>query len=283
MHTTEVAEQVVVRGLEGDADFDAMASVQRACRVVDDLDAARTGEQYRDGVGRSPGIVHEEQIRLALLGGQVVGYAYGLVDGEDEEEGRVLWQDGLVLPAWRGRGTGRRLLAEAQLAAQRHGERRFGPATMRQRYRAIVPERASAARRLLEHDGYTVVRYGLTMVRPTLDDPPSGELPAGLEGRPATRDTAMQILRAADDAFRDHWGFTDLTDEDREAWIRHPIAGQLDVWQVACSASSTTPRTSSSAAGAATRRRSSPGGRGAAGAWQPRSSDGTCGCSRSGA
>jgi ribosomal protein S18 acetylase RimI-like enzyme len=86
---------------------------------------------------------------------------------------------------------------------------------------------------LLRHDGYAVVRYGFSMVRPTLADPPSPALPPGLEARPATRETAMRILRAADEAFRDHWGFAELTDEDLEAWIVHPVMGQLDVWQVA--------------------------------------------------
>jgi GNAT superfamily N-acetyltransferase len=226
-------DEAVIRGLVADSEFDAMASVQAACRETDGFDTARSGEQFRDGLGQTPGVVHEEQFRLALVGGEVVGYAYGMADGQDEDEGRVLWHDGLVRPEWRGRGIGRRLLTEAQLAARRHGDRRFGPAPARVRLRAMIPERAEAARRLLRHDGYEVVRYGFSMVRPTLADPPPDGLPAGLEARPATRETAMQILRAADDAFRDHWGFTDLTDEDRAAWIEHPVMGQLDVWQVA--------------------------------------------------
>lgn len=222
-----------IRGLASDADFEAIAAVQAACLEADGEDTVRSGQQLREGLGRTPGIDPEEQIRLALLGGQVVGYAYGLVDGEDEEEGRVLWHDGRVAPAWRGRGIGRRLLAEAQRSARRHGDRRFGPLSGRARFRAVVPQTATATAALLAHDGYSVVRYAYGMVRPTLDDPPSDVLPPGLEARPATRETALQILRAADDAFRDHWGFTDLDDADREAMAESPIAGQLDVWQVA--------------------------------------------------
>jgi mycothiol synthase len=233
MHMSEDSDGVAIRGLQTDADFEAMAAVQAACRETDGYDTARSGEQFRDGVGQSPGIVREEQFRLALAGDHVVGYVYGMADGEDEDEGRVLWHDGLVRPEWRGRGIGRRLLVEAQTAARHHGVRRFGPPPARVRFRAMVPEQADAARRLLIHDGYAVVRYGFSMVRPTLADPPPDVLPAGLEARPATRETAMQILRAADDAFRDHWGFADLTDEDRVAWIENPVMGQLDVWQVA--------------------------------------------------
>jgi len=233
MVATGEPEGLVMRGIVSDADFDAMAAVQAACRDADGHDSARSGEQFRDGLGQTPGVVHEEQFRLALVGSEPVGYAYGITDGQDEEEGRVLWHDGMVRPEWRGRGIGRRLLAEAQLASGRHGDRRFGPAVSRVRFRAMVPEQAESARRLLLHDGYGVVRYGFSMVRPTLADPPSGTLPAGLEARPATRETALQILRSADDAFRDHWGFADMTDDDRLAWIDHPVMGQLEVWQVA--------------------------------------------------
>ena len=233
MDSGQATVGITIRGVATDADFDAMSWIQAACRVADGFDTARSGEQFRDGLGQSPGVVHEEQFRLAFAGDAAVGYAYGMTDGEDEDEGRVLWHEGLVLPEWRGRGIGRRLLAEAQDAARRHGDRRFGPAGSRVRFRAMVSEQAESARRLLLHDGYAVVRYGFSMVRPTLADPPPDALPAGLEARPATRETAMQILRATDDAFRDHWGFPDMTDEDRAAWIDHPVMGQLDVWQVA--------------------------------------------------
>lgn len=233
MRANETHDAVAIRGIASEADFEAIVALQSACREVDNLDSARSAEQIRDGIGSSPGIVWDEQFRLALVAGQVVGYGLGSADGEDEEEGRVLWHDGLVLPEWRGRGIGRRLLAEAQLAARRHGDRRFGPARGRVRYRAMVYEAAEATRRLLRHDGYAEVRYTFSMVRPGFDDLPSEALPPGIEVRPATAQTAMQILRAADDAFADHWGFAELTDEDREAWIADPIMGQLDVWQVA--------------------------------------------------
>jgi GNAT superfamily N-acetyltransferase len=233
MRASEMHDEVVIRGVADDRDFEAIVAVQAACRETDGLDSARSAAQVRDGMGTMPEVRWEEQFRLALVAGEAVGYAIGFADGEDAEEGRVLWHDGLVLPAWRGRGIGRRLLAEGQLAARRHGDRRFGPATGRVRFRSMANEVADATGRLLRRDGYAVVRYTFSMVRPSLADLPSTDLPPGIEVRPAARETAMQILRAADEAFRDHWGFTDLTDEDRAAWIDDPVMGQLDVWQVA--------------------------------------------------
>jgi GNAT superfamily N-acetyltransferase len=223
---------VEFRGARDD-DIEAMAAVVAACSDIDGHDVIRSAEQMRVSVQRAPDFVLDEQIHVALAAGLVIGHAAGLVDGQDGPDGRTLWHDGRVLPEWRGRGVGRQLLGMAQAGARRHGDRRFGPAVHGSHFRTSVPDRAEQARRLLVHDGYTVVRYTVSMVRPSLANSPSPELPAGLEWRPATRATAVQILRAADEGFRDHWGIHEDTDADREAAIEHPLAGQLDIWQVA--------------------------------------------------
>ncbi|HEY5629937.1 MAG TPA: GNAT family N-acetyltransferase [Candidatus Limnocylindrales bacterium] len=233
--TTTVAtarSTVEIRGARTD-DFDGMARVFAACSAVDGYDTIRSGDQLRDGITGFPGIVLDEQVHVATAGDQLVGYAFGAVNGQDGADGRTLWHEGQVMPEWRGRGIGRRLLAAAQEAARRHGDRRFGSASGGSHFRTSVAEHAEPARLLLEHDGYAVVRYIVAMVRPSLDQPPSPELPAGLEARPATPETAIQILRAADEAFQDHWGAHEETDADFQAMTDHPLAGQLDVWQVA--------------------------------------------------
>ena len=59
MGASDVLDGLVIRGVASDADFDAMSAVQAACREADGLDTARSGEQFRDGLGQTPGIVHE--------------------------------------------------------------------------------------------------------------------------------------------------------------------------------------------------------------------------------
>ena len=223
---------VEVRGARLE-DFDGIATVFAACSRVDGYDTIRTADHLRAAVVGTPDAVVDEQFHVAVAGDHVVGYSWGTVSGNDGPDGRLLWHDGRVLPGWRGLGIGRVLLAAAHEGARFHGERRHGPASGASVIRTSVPEQATSARRLLEHEGYRVVRYMVRMVRPSLADPPSPELPSGLECRPATRATAMQILLALDEAFRDHWGYHGETDAEREASIDHPIAGQLEVWQIA--------------------------------------------------
>lgn len=225
--------EVATRGLRSDADYAAMAEVLEACRTVDGTDFVRTADQFRDNFRSFDGFDPCDGVRIAEVGGEVVGFAYGVHDGDSPTFGRVLYHTGRVVPAWRGRGIGRALLAEAQAAALRHAARRTDPAPQTTILRTLIEETERDTRRLLEGDGYVIARYLLSMVRPTLADPPSPELPPGIEVRPATPQTSLQVCRAMNEAMADHWGVVDHSDDDLRASLRHPLGGQLDVWQVA--------------------------------------------------
>jgi GNAT superfamily N-acetyltransferase len=224
---------IVTRGLRSDADYEAMASILRATRDLDGYDTVRTADQLRTGLAAFLGFEPAEDVRIASVDGQVVGFAYAFIDGDHPDLGRICFHACTVLPRWRGIGIGRRLLAEAQEAVRRQSARRPGPGSDHLVFRAYVPEAHADARRLLEHDGYQVVRYGFAMVRPTLADPPPVILPEGVGVRPTTRADLPAIAHAMNEAFADHWGWPAYTVEETTAMFEHPLWGQLDVWQVA--------------------------------------------------
>jgi ribosomal protein S18 acetylase RimI-like enzyme len=72
------------------------------------------------------------------------------------------------------------------------------------------------------------------MVRPDLDDLPVAALPAGLEIRPITRDVAAmrQVFDADIEAFRDHFGWSEATDERFASFIEDPDVDPA-LWLVA--------------------------------------------------
>jgi mycothiol synthase len=230
---TRAAGPVAIRGLASDADYEAIATVMEASRVRDGLDFARSADQARSSLRSIERFDPADGVRIAEADGQVVGFAYGFLDGDSPSLGRILYHTGRVVPAWRGQGVGRALLAEAQAAACRHAALRVGPVPRETILRSFIDETEHDGRRLLENDGYAVVRYGFSMVRPTLDDPPPPDLPPGIEARPATRGTALQVLRAMNEAMADHWGLADYSDDDLLGMSTHPLMAQLDVWQVA--------------------------------------------------
>jgi hypothetical protein len=72
---------------------------------------------------------------------------------------------------------------------------------------------------LLEKNGYRPERYGFEMVRPDLEDIPDTPLPEGLEVRPVLPEHYRAIWEADTEAFRDHWGFVEPSEEDYQAWL----------------------------------------------------------------
>ena len=75
-----------------------------------------------------------------------------------------------------------------------------------------------------EGRGYQRIRWGFEMVRPTLDEIAVPALPDGIEIRPVGegRDALRQLWDADVEAFRDHWGGFDSSDEAFEEWIADP-------------------------------------------------------------
>jgi ribosomal protein S18 acetylase RimI-like enzyme len=71
------------------------------------------------------------------------------------------------------------------------------------------------------------------MVRPNLEDLPDAPLPDGLEIRPVTPDQLRTIFDAEVEAFRDHWGSTDITEEHFRHFVEDPVEGRTELWRVA--------------------------------------------------
>ncbi len=76
---------------------------------------------------------------------------------------------------------------------------------------------------LAEQLGYEHVRTYRHMTRPNLDDILLPPLPAGLEVRPVTRDDLRAVWGAMTEAFRDHFGAEDTSEEAYRGWIELPV------------------------------------------------------------
>jgi mycothiol synthase len=165
---------------------------------------------------------------LAEVDGRVVGY------GESNRQVRdgvaIYWTFGAVLPEFRRRGIGGSILhaneARGREIAAGHedaGGRAFG---------SWVNEREGGANELARSQGYEPIRYGFTMIRPSLDDLPTAELPDGLEIRPVEPDQHRVIFEADNEAFRDHWGHREATDDDFATTFASPDL-DTSLWRVA--------------------------------------------------
>ena len=85
---------------------------------------------------------------------------------------------------------------------------------------------------MYESLGFHPATYGASMVMSLEGDLPDAELPSGLEMRPVTDDDLRAIWEADAEAFRDHWGFTEPTENDYRRFLGFPHR-DITLWRVA--------------------------------------------------
>jgi ribosomal protein S18 acetylase RimI-like enzyme len=76
------------------------------------------------------------------------------------------------------------------------------------------------------------VRYDYEMVRSDMENVPDLPLPEGLDVRPVQPAHLRAIWEAEVEAFRDHWGFSEVEEADYRRWLDYPNF-QPHLWQVA--------------------------------------------------
>jgi mycothiol synthase len=89
-----------------------------------------------------------------------------------------------------------------------------------------------AATALIREAGFEPITYAAAMVRPTVDDLPDHRLPEGLEIRPVHDEDLRTIWEAEVEAFRDHWGFTEPSEEGYQRFLSYPY-NDPTLWKIA--------------------------------------------------
>jgi mycothiol synthase len=211
-----------------DADYEALAALMTEANLADQVEWIPQSAQLRNEFEHIAGFHPLEDVLFAEADGQLVGH--GQVHRDVRDGKAVYWTFGNVRPAYRRLGLGRALLRANErrlhVVAKRLGEeegRTFG---------TFADEKQAGALALLQNEGYEPVRYYFTMRRPTLGDLPEIRLPDGLQLRPVEPSQHRAIFEADDEAFRDHWGHREATEEDYVARYAEP---DLDttLWRVA--------------------------------------------------
>lgn len=86
---------------------------------------------------------------------------------------------------------------------------------------------------MLTGAGYEAVRWFYEMVAPTLEGIVAPPLPEGLELRAVMRDQYRRIWEAEAEAFRDHWGEAEWTEEDWARFDANPAHEDPRFWRIA--------------------------------------------------
>jgi mycothiol synthase len=214
-------EGLVLRPYRGEQDVADIVRVANAEHAADGIREHYSVDE-RAAEYRHPSEMFDaaRDVTVALVDDTIVGYGsrewIDTTDGEYREY-RV---DGAVHPDWRRRGIGAALLAEnmrqARNLAATHDTSR------RQIFGSYAGDTQPADHALLRGVGFEQVRWFFEMTRPTLDAIPDVPLPAGLEVRPVSAVDTKQVWDADVEAFLDHWGGFDASEESMRRYMESP-------------------------------------------------------------
>ena len=229
MATSIISAGLRLRPFAGDADLAEIVRLENAEASADGLQRRTTVEEL-GAYFAHPNAAFDpaRDVTLAEVDGRVVAAAQReVIDTTDgHREYRI---DGIVDPAWRRRGIGRALLAENERLARELAAREqpASPILGSWSWDSQVGDMA-----LLESAGFRPARWFFDMVRPTLDAIPDVALPDGLEIRPIDASLTRRVWDANVEAFADHWGGFDHSEEQLRRWLDSPTT-DLTSWVVA--------------------------------------------------
>ena len=222
---------LVLRHLRAPDDYARMNEIANAARAALGNDFTTTVEQFGEFYDHPSDFDAERDVAVVELDGHVVGYAR--VGVQQEVAGPQIYEIvpfldpaqpteplfGLMIAAMEDHA---RDLAAAETGHS--GDRVF---------QTFGGDSAPDREQVVLDAGYVGVRYGYTMVRPTLDDLPDAPLPAGLEIREVRPEHMRAIWDAANEAFRDAWGFVEPTDVDYQRYLTDPVESDTSLWRIA--------------------------------------------------
>lgn len=209
------------RTYEGESDIPAIAGLLQASFAANGDTMAVDPEDLRIETRHATHVDLRRDMVLGFVGGRLVARSMLMWADAMDGSSRQYQSWGDIHPDWRRRGIGRAMW-------QRNIERLTTIAAShdvsRQRVLSVpwLREGDVGGVILAEQLGYQRVRVYQHMTRPTLDDIEVPPLPAGLQVRPVTRAGLRAVWMAMAEAFQDHFGAEDWSEQSYQAWLELP-------------------------------------------------------------
>jgi GNAT superfamily N-acetyltransferase len=217
------------RGFQGESDYPHMVDIFNGIREVDHFDEVATVEETSINYTHLTNCDPATDFILAEVAGNAVGY--GRCWWKNQVDGGIAYYFfAHLLPKWRDTGIRqamvRHLKQRLRQIAANH------PADRERTFVNWAGQYETHWTNLLLAEGHKIVRYGFDMVRPNLDDIPECPVPDGIEIRRGTLAEWRQIWEGAREAFRDHWGMSEWSEENFASESKYPTFNP-DLWQIA--------------------------------------------------
>lgn len=226
---------------DDDREYAQIAEMVGAGNAADSVPWRPTANHLRDEMAASVGLDVATDVVVGEVRDRVI--AIGEVERVLRDGIAVYHTWGQVHPEFRRSGLGRTIL-EANIR-RAEARARLEPAEQPVELGAFVDEGETGHRALMAEFGFEPIRWFFLMRRDLAEPIPSAALPAGLELRPVRPEHHRAIFDAEVEAFLDHWGHREKTDNDFElthkteeldtslwvvAWDGDEIAGVVQNW-----------------------------------------------------
>jgi mycothiol synthase len=231
----QIADAPTIPGLtfrhfRGTEDYPKMVAVILASAEADKIERVDTVEDVARNYSHLTNCDPYQDMIFAEMNKEVIAYSRGFWF-QEENGPRIYGSFGFLAPAWRRKHIGSAMLHwienRMRTIADSHGMIETG---FLQNF--TDSENAGLAA-MLEQNGYKAIRYGVQMVRPDFENIPDFPMPEGLEVRPVLPEHYREIWDADKEAFRDHWGYAEPTEEDYQNWLGNKTFFQPELWQIA--------------------------------------------------
>ncbi|MBC7879346.1 MAG: GNAT family N-acetyltransferase [Anaerolineales bacterium] len=207
-----------------------MVTVVAASAEADKIERVDTVEDVANGYSHLVNSDPYQDMLFAEVNDEVIGYSRGF--WRQEENGpRIYGSTGFLVPAWRRKGIGTSMFRwienRMRVIADSHAAMESGL------FESFVTDGNIGLAALVEKNNYKPIRYVVEMMRPDLENISDFPMPDGLEVRPVLPEHYRAIWDADVEAFRDHWGYSEPTEEDHQAWLGDKNIFQPQLWQIA--------------------------------------------------
>lgn len=222
-------EGLVFRKFQGEEDFPKMLVLINAAAVVDGDEISTTVEDIKNDYQHLTNSDPEKDMLFAEVNDQVVAYSRVSWFSEEKPEKTLYTHFVHIHPDWRNRGIEKVMIHWCEDRLKNIAEEK--PQSHPQLFQTFSNELKPKFNNIIEELGYKPVRYFFEMSR-DLENLPDAELPEGVEVRPVAEEDIHKIWTASVEAFRDHWGFVEPSEEDFDGYKKSKYF-QPDLWQVA--------------------------------------------------
>lgn len=218
---------LIYRHFQGEADYPGMSAIVMAICEAGLMEGSFTAEDMANEYRHLTNCDLSKDLIIAELDGSII--AYGRAWWAQEKTGKAYYMLLDVLPEKMDLKIAAPMLCWMESRAQDAATAM--PADYAGDLLDVVDQKDTAKITMLKEFGYQPVRYYFAMER-DLENIPDIPLPEGIVARPAMPSQYHEVWDKAEEAFSEHWGFTEPTEENYQGW-KESRWFQPFLWQIA--------------------------------------------------